>query len=72
MEGGQLGEQRLLSKEGVRRAVGNGVKDSMGSAGRLTNADFNPTNVFTNAGFCAFRETPRGQGRDGWTGKKGM
>lgn len=72
VEGGQLGEQRLLSKEGVRRAVGNGVKDSMGSAGRLTNADFNPTNVFTNAGFCAFRETPRGQGRDGWTGKKGM
>lgn len=72
VEGGQLGEQRLLSEEGVRRAVGNGVKDSMGLAGRLTNADFNPTNVFTNAGFCAFRETPRGQGRDGWTGWLGV
>ena len=63
---------RLLSKEGVARAQGNAVRNSMGSAGRLTNADFSKYNRFTNAGWNCFDETPRRTGRDGWVGWLGI
>jgi len=72
VEGGAIGNARLLSKNGVDRAVGGGVKASMGAAGMLTNADFRSHNTFTNAGWNQFSELPKDTGRDGWIGWLGV
>ena len=54
---------------GIAGALGN---LGLGLAGRFTNADFRPRNTFTNAGWNAFGELPKGEGRDGWVGWLGV
>ena len=68
VEGGSIDGVRLMSQQAVKRAVGNGVLDSMGFGARLTNIDFHPSNTFTNAGWCDFSTAAR----DGWVGWLGI